>query len=87
VSRYIVCPAAAGHPQWHLDRMGKVTGSKAECVTAKDRTGKKRRHHARELPHGTGARADHRQAHGAVVRRERVHAVGQGAGAVLAHGL
>lgn len=40
MSRYIVCPAPQGTPQWHLDRMGKVTGSKAECVTAKDRSGK-----------------------------------------------
>ena len=41
MSRYIVCPAPQGTPEWHLDRLGKVTGSKAECVTATDRTGKK----------------------------------------------
>lgn len=41
MSRYIVCPALQGTPQWHLDRLGKATGSKADCVTAMDRTGKK----------------------------------------------
>lgn len=40
MSRYIVCAAPQGTPEWHLDRLGKVTGSRAECVTAKDRSGK-----------------------------------------------
>lgn len=40
MSRYITCAAPQGTPQWFIDRLGKVTGSKADCVTAKSRDGK-----------------------------------------------
>lgn len=40
MSRYIVCEAEQRTPQWHADRIGRVTGSKAGCVSAKDRSGK-----------------------------------------------
>lgn len=40
MSRYIVCEAEQRTPQWYIDRMGRVTGSRANCVTAKDRSGK-----------------------------------------------
>ena len=39
MSRYIVCEAEQQTPQWFRDRLGRVTGSKANCVSAKARTG------------------------------------------------
>ena len=40
MSRYIVCEAEQRTSQWYADRLGRVTGSKAACVSAKDRSGK-----------------------------------------------
>lgn len=40
MTRYITCAAPQGTEQWHLDRLGKVTGSRADCVSAKSRDGK-----------------------------------------------
>ncbi|RYF31386.1 MAG: exonuclease [Comamonadaceae bacterium] len=35
----MVCDAPQKSPQWYIDRLGRVTGSKASCVTAKNRAG------------------------------------------------
>ena len=39
MSRYIICEHEQGTEGWHLDRLGKVTGSNVENVFAKLKTG------------------------------------------------
>ena len=34
----IICAAEQGTPEWLADRLGKATGSKADCILAKGRT-------------------------------------------------
>jgi len=39
MSRYLVCEHQQGTPEWHQDRMGKVTGSAVSTVFAKAKSG------------------------------------------------
>jgi hypothetical protein len=36
--RYLLSPHEQGTPEWYADRVGKVTGSKADCVKAEGKT-------------------------------------------------